>query len=106
MDPRSANWWEQNQYQLGGRRPSKKRNKNNNNNKNEKVAHTREKGAIYDALERTERRKKATRRERNHKKREKGENDIKEEQVFSKNKPPQKRSEVKGTLKVIKRQNN
>ena len=55
---------------------------------NENVAHGREKGALVKReQEKRKKRKKrkkeeaATRRERSHKKREKGENDIKEEQV-------------------------
>ena len=56
MDPKSANWGEQNQYQLGGRRPSKKRNKKTTTTKTKK-SHTQERKEPYDALERTERKK-------------------------------------------------
>ena len=69
----------------------------------------------YDALERREQKKEATRKQRSHKKHEQGENDIKEDKVEKglrtsplphPHAPPhthtQKRSEVKGTLKVIK----
>ena len=64
--------------------------------KPEKVAHKRTEP--YDALERREQKKEATRRERSHKKHEKGENDIKEEQVekdlrTSPHKSAQKRKE-------------
>ena len=45
-----------------------------------KKSHTEERNEPYDALERTKK-KAATRRERSHKKHEKRENDIKEEQV-------------------------
>ena len=53
--------------QLGGRQKNKT-----------KKSHTEERKEPYDALERTERKKAATRRERCHKKSEKGKKDIKE----------------------------
>ena len=50
-------------------------------NKNENVAHGREKGALEKREQKKGKKEAATRRERSHKKREKRENDIKEEQV-------------------------
>ena len=71
MDPSSANWREQNQFRAEYS-PEKRKKK--------KVA--RKRTAPHDALEKREQKKEATRREWSHrKKREKGGNDIKEEQV-------------------------
>ena len=102
MDPSSANWWEQ--------KGKAKTKQNKKHTQKTPVSRTeREKGAIWCPREKRTEKKEATRRERSHKKPEKEENEIKEEQVETerpKNKPLQKLSEVKGTLKVINRQNN
>ena len=87
----------------------KQKQQQQNENKNKQKSRTQKRArSPMTPLREENRKKEATRREKSHRKHEKGENDIKRGASGErpKHKPPQMRSEVKGTLKVMKRQNH